>query len=53
MNAITSELEDCAKDPKTNGRWARQIAATKANLTTPAGIVPHVQLNILGSRATS
>ena len=53
VNAITSELEDCAKDPKTNGRWARQIAATKANLTTPAGIVPHVQLNILGSRATS
>lgn len=53
VNAITSELEDCAKDPKTNGRWARQIAATKANLTTPAGTVPHVQLNILGSRAAS
>lgn len=53
VKAIAAELEECAKDPKVNGRWSRQIAAAKANLTTDAGIVPHVQLNILGGPATT
>lgn len=46
--AMLGQLAECEKDPRTSGRWSREIATAKANLTTDRGVVPHVEINVLG-----
>jgi hypothetical protein len=47
VEIIISELDACAADPRTKGRWANQIATVRQNLTADRGILPHVRVNIL------
>lgn len=49
VQAITKSLEEYAGDPRTSGRWSRQIATARANVTSSEGVRPHIEVNILGA----
>jgi hypothetical protein len=47
VEVILGELDVCAADFGTNGRWARQIETARQHLISGNGIPQHLRANIL------